>query len=81
MPYIISKKNGKPYKLPGKPTARDIPVWSRDDVDGFDRDGRQHGDCWTLTNVVTRRSIRVGACKNPTPTDLWGARGRKRRRR
>lgn len=75
MPYIITKKNGKPYKW-----DRMRPLLSQNDVHDFARDGARLGDCWTFTSPVTRRSITVGACKNPTPSHLWGSKRRKRRR-
>lgn len=76
MPYIITKEERQEVELAGVGSA--VPDERRRRV----RARRQEvGDCWTLTNTVTRRSVRVGACKNPTPENLWGARGRRRRRR
>lgn len=76
MPYIITKKNGKPYKW-----DRNRPLLSQSDVADYQRDGKVVGDCWTFTSPVTRRSVTVGACARETPSNLWGARGRRRRRR
>lgn len=70
MPYIITKKNGKRW---------DWPSWARpfpsNVVGEYARDGKAVGDCWTLTNVVTRRTINVGACKRPTPESQWDGAG------
>ena len=76
MPYIISKKNGKRWNWPS--WAKPLPS---SDVEKYSRDGRANGDCWTLTNVVTRRTVTVGACKRETPSNLWGAKRRRKRRR
>jgi len=76
VPYIITKKNGKRWDWPR--WAKPLPS---SDVADFSRDGKANGDCWTLTNVVTRRTVTVGACARETPANLWGARKAKRRRR
>lgn len=75
MPYIITKKNGKRWNWPT--WAKPLP---NSEVEKFASDGARVGDCWTLTSPVTRRSIHVGACKTPTPSNLWGSK-RKRSRR
>lgn len=74
MPYIIVKKNGKPYKW-----DRMRPLLTQSDVSDFARDGRRVGDCWTFQSPVTMRKVTVGACKTETPSHLWGARKRRRR--
>ncbi|HEV3059685.1 MAG TPA: hypothetical protein VGY48_15650 [Vicinamibacterales bacterium] len=75
MPYIIVKKNGKPYKW-----DRMRPLLSQQDVADFQRDGRRVGDCWTFKSPVTMRTVTVGACKTETPSNFWGARRRRKRR-
>jgi hypothetical protein len=69
VPYIITKKNGKRWDWPRWATP--LPV---SEVEKFHRDGKANGDCWTLKSPVTMRSIKVGACRTTTPSNLWGAR-------
>jgi hypothetical protein len=76
MAYIITKKNGKPYKW-----DRMRPLIRGEEVAEFARDGARLGDCWTFKSPVTMRVVKVGACRNPTPAHMWGAKKRKRRRR
>ena len=67
MAHVVVKKNGKPLNSPW--------VFTQAEIDNLRRNAG--GDCFTVVNVITRRTSRVGACSKRRKKGL----GRSRRRR
>jgi hypothetical protein len=61
MPYVITRRNGKKVKSPWVLVERDVNNLAAD-----------RENCWTVANVVTRRTEKVGTC--PPPRTLNGGR-------